>query len=84
MNDEKPFYKNLRILSVIFIILISFASIIPSSLKSEKQINKPCLEHEDDSLDESLAQQESPEENIRDQLDCFLDPNKELFVSSPN
>jgi predicted transcriptional regulator len=79
MNDEKPFYKNLRILSVIFIILISFASIIPSSLKSEKQINKPCLEHEDDSLDESLAQQESPEENIRDQLDCFLDPNKELF-----
>jgi len=75
MNDEKPFYKNLRILLVIFIILFSFTAIISSSLKSERQTNKPCLEPEGD----SLMQQQSLEENIMDQLECLSYPNEQLL-----
>ncbi len=75
MNDEKPFYKNLRILLVIFIILVSFTAIIPSSSKSEPRTNKPCLEPEGD----SLMQQQSLEENIMDQLDCLSSASEQLF-----
>jgi predicted transcriptional regulator len=75
MNEEKPVYKILRILLVIFIILFSFAAIIPSSSKSEPHTNKPCIEQEG----ESLMQQHSLEENIMDQLDCLSDSNENLL-----
>lgn len=75
MNDEKPFDKNLRILSVIFIILVSITAIIPFSSKSEPQTNKPCIEREGD----SLMQEPSLEENIMEQMDCLSDPNEHLL-----
>lgn len=75
MNKEKPSYKNLRILLVAFIILVSFAAIIPSSSKTEIQSNKPCIELEED----SLLQQQSQEENIMDQLNCSSDSNNQLL-----
>lgn len=75
MDKEKPSYKNLRILLVIFVILVSFATIISSSSKTENQPNKSCIEHEAD----SLLQQQSQEENIVDQLNCSSDPNEQLL-----
>ena len=76
MKEEKPFNKNLGMLFVIFIILISYIAIIPSSSKSELQTNKPCIEQEGD----SLMQQQSLEENIVDQFDCSSDLKEHLFT----
>ena len=76
MKKEKPFYENLGMLFVIFIILISYIAIIPSSSKSELQTNKPCIEQEGD----SLMQQQSLEENIVDQFDCSSDLKEHLFT----
>jgi len=49
MNKETLSYKNLRILLFIFVILVSFAAIIPFSTKSEIQTNKPCMDLENGS-----------------------------------
>jgi len=62
MSNKEP-YKNLRHLLVIFIILASFATIMPSSSKSN-QMNRACLDREDVSGDLQK------EENNRNQLDC--------------
>ncbi len=75
MNKEARSYKNLRALLFIFVILVSFASIIPFSSKSEIQTNKPCMDLEDS----SRLEQQPQDENIRDQLNCLPDYNKELF-----
>jgi len=74
MKDEKIPYKYLRILLVISMILVSFTAIIPSSSKSESQMNKLCIEQEGDSL-----VQQSLEKNNMDQLDCLSDPNEQML-----
>lgn len=76
MNKEKPFYKQLSLLIVIFLFLIPFAAIMPFSLKSEIQTNKPCAEHNDG----SLQQQQSQEGNIYEQVDCLPDTNNNLIT----
>jgi predicted transcriptional regulator len=75
MRTEKLLCKYLRILIVIFMILVSFSAIIPSSSKSEPQTNKPCLEPDGD----SLMQQQSQEEKIMDQLDCSSSGSEHLL-----
>ena len=74
MKDEKIPYKYLRIMLVISMILVSFTAIIPSSSKSESQMNKLCIEQEGDSL-----VQQSLEKNNMDQLDCLSDPNEQML-----
>jgi predicted transcriptional regulator len=76
MNKEKPFYKQLSFLLVVFLFLIPFAAIMPFSLKSEIQTNKPCA----DSDDGSLQQQQSQEENTYGQVDCLPDTNNKLIT----
>ena len=75
MNSEKPFFKNLRNIIVLFMILAYFTSIIPPSSKGEPQKKKPCIELEA----YSLKEQQSLEDNIMDQLDCSSDPNDYLI-----
>lgn len=74
VNNERPFYKKLSNILIIFIILVYFTSIIPTSSKGEPQMKKPCNELEGYSL-----KQQSPEDNIMDQLDCLSDPNDYLI-----
>ncbi len=76
MNHEKQSYKNLRILLVVSVILVSFAAIMPSYSKIETQTNKPCLELEGGSW---LQQQQPQEEYAGEQPDCSPDYNKELL-----
>jgi predicted transcriptional regulator len=76
MNKEKPFYKQLSLLIVIFLFLIPFAAIMPFSLKSEIQTNKPCAEPNYG----SLKQQQSQEGNIYEQVDCLPDTNNNLIT----
>ncbi len=75
MSKKALSYKNLRILLVTSVILVSFATIIPFFSKSEIQTNKPCMDLEDS----SRLEQQPQDENIRDQLNCLPDYNKELF-----
>ncbi len=75
MNKEALSYKNLCTLLFIFIILGSFAAIIPFSSKGEVQTNKPCTDLEGG----SRLEQQSQDENIMDQLNCLSDNKKELF-----
>jgi len=75
MRNEKLPYKYLRILIVIFMILVSFWAIIPSSSESEPKTNKSCLEPDGD----SLMQQQSQEEKKIDQLECLTDSNEKLL-----
>jgi len=67
MNKINPSYKKLCTPLVIFVVLFSFAAIIPSDPESGIQINKLCLEHEGGSRFDSQPQ----EENDPDQLDCM-------------
>ena len=71
MNKEKPFYKQLSLLIVVFLFLIPFAAIMPFSLRSEIQTNKPCGGPDDS----SLQLQQSQEENIYEQVNCLPDTN---------
>ena len=66
MNKINPSYKKLCTPLVIFVVLFSFAAIIPSDPESGIQINKPCLEFEGGSGFDMQPQ----EENGLDQLDC--------------
>jgi predicted transcriptional regulator len=75
MNDMKPSHKKQHILLLIFVIMVSFAAIMPFSSKSEIQTNKPCVDPEDG----SQLQQRSQEENNKYQLNCSPDYKKELF-----
>lgn len=76
MNKEKPFYKQLSFLIVIFLFLISLAAILPISSKSEIQTNKPCAVQDDNSL-----QQQAPQtENTYEQFNCSPDKNKKLIT----
>ncbi len=75
MNEEKPSYKNLRILLVIFVILVSFVAIMPFSSKSEIQTINPCAELEDG----SWQQERNPEEENIIQIHCSTGSNKELI-----
>ncbi len=75
MNDKEPSYKNLCILLVVFIILVSFAAVIPSYSNSEIRLDKSCHDLEGG----SWLKPESHEENVEDQLDCLPDYKKELF-----
>jgi len=63
MNNKEP-YKKLRHLLVIFIVLASLATIIPSSSKSDR-MNRACLDNKDGP---GQGQQET---NIQDHLDCM-------------
>ncbi len=74
MNDKKFSYKNLRISVVIFVILVSFTSIMPSYSKSKIQMNKLGLDFKGG----SWLQQQPQEENAKDQLN-LQDYKKELL-----
>ncbi len=75
MNKEKTSYKKLQILLLIFVIMVSFAAVMPFSSKSGIQTNKPCAGPEGG----SQLQQQSQEENNKYQLNCSSDYKKELF-----
>ena len=68
MSFKIPSSKSLHVLLVIFLIMISFAALVPSYLRNEIQINKPCL----DPGAGSWIQQ-SQEENSLDKLNCSSD-----------
>src|SRR3990170_3013105 len=59
MNKINPSYKKLCTPLVIFVVLFSFAAIIPSDPESGIQINKPCLEFEDSSVFDLQPQEEN-------------------------
>jgi predicted transcriptional regulator len=71
MSKEYLSYKNLRILLFIFVILVSFAAIIPFSSKSESQTNKSCMDLESNSRKEQQPQ----DENTKDQSNCLKGPD---------
>jgi len=75
MNNDKPSYKNLRILLAIFLLLVSFSAIIPSYSNSEIRMNTPCLDSEND----SELQQDFQEEDIKYQSNCLPDYKKDLL-----
>jgi predicted transcriptional regulator len=60
---------------VIFVILVSFAAIIPFFSKSEILTNKPCEDLEDG----SWLKQQSQDESTGNQFNCSTDSNKELL-----
>lgn len=74
MNNEKPSYKSLQILLVIFLILVSFSAMIISYSNNQIQTNQSCP----DPGDGSLLQQPQGE-NTMDQLNCSPDYKKELL-----
>ncbi len=76
MNKEKPFYKQLSFLTVVFLFLIPFAATMSFSLKSEIQTNNACAELNDG----SLKQQQSQEGNIYEQVDCLPGTNNNLIT----
>ncbi len=83
MNKEKPFYKQLSLLIVVFLSLIYFAAIMPFSLKSEIQTNKLCADPDDS----SPQQQQFQQGNIYEQTDCLLHANNNqiaLFILGIN
>ncbi|VVB88099.1 Uncharacterised protein [uncultured archaeon] len=71
MNKKALSYKNLRILLLIFVILVSFAAIIPFSTQSEIQTNKPCMNLESG----SRIEQQPQDENVKDQSNCLTGSN---------
>jgi predicted transcriptional regulator len=71
MSKKALSYKNLRILLIIFVILVSFTAIIPFSSKSEIQTNKPCMDLESGSKQE----QQPGDENTKDQSNCLTGPD---------
>lgn len=75
MNEKKPPYESLRILSIIFVILVSIAAVMPASSKTEIHASESCADLEDG----TWLKQQSPEDNVWDQLNCLPDSDKLLF-----
>ncbi len=76
MNKEKPFYRQLSFLMIVFLFLIPFAVINPFSSKIENQRNEACAGPDDG----SLQQQQSQEENIYEQFSCLPVTNDYLIT----
>ena len=75
MNKKKPFYK-LSFLIAIFLFLLPFAALISFSTRGEIQMNKPCADVDDD----SLQQQQSKEKNTYEQVDCLPATNNNMVT----
>src|SRR3990172_8686141 len=75
MNKKKPFCK-LSFLIAIFLFLLPFAAIMPLSSRGEIQMNKPCADVDDD----SLQQQQSKEKNTYEQVDCLPATNNNMVT----
>ena len=76
MNRECTSFKKLCILMITGIILASFSAVMPFSIKNEILVKKTCADPESD----TLQQQESQEERIRDELGCTTAPDKQLLT----
>ncbi|MCZ7383334.1 MAG: winged helix-turn-helix domain-containing protein [Candidatus Methanoperedens sp.] len=66
MNKKEPFYK-LSFLIAIFLFLLPFAAMMPFSARGEIQMNKPCADPKND----SLQQQQSKEKTTYEQIECL-------------
>lgn len=75
MKGNERSHKSIRILVLVLLISVSIAAIMPLPTKSEFQFNKSCVGIEAN----SIQQQQSQEEKIRNQLECSSDFNKKLL-----
>ncbi len=76
MNKEKPLYKQLGFLIVIFLFLISFAAVMPFTSKSEFQKNERCA----DPGDGSFQQHQFQEANTYEQFNCSDNTDNNLIT----
>ncbi len=74
MNKKRPFYK-LSFLIAIFLFLLPFTAIMPLSARGEIQMNKPCDDLNNDSL-----QQDQSKENKFEQVDCLPPANNNIIT----
>ena len=75
MNKKRPFYK-LSFLIAILLFLLPFAALMSFSTRSEIQMNKPCA----DLIDDTLQQQQSKEKNTYEQVDCLPAANNNMIT----